>query len=389
MSPDVSPSSLGDEPGAEGPFRRPGLLVRIAPFAVIAIVAEASLALTPHSGSDGSVATSLVLLAVAAATMLLPWRRIPSWLTVIAPLAYCGSVLALNLAGGPNSGVGLVLLIPVIWCALFQRWGESVVVAAAVVAVEAATSVAQSAPASVTARRVVLWALLSAVILVAAHRLRDGIARSHARSIELQDELRELTVARDRDRIAAGLHDQVISRLFAAGMTVQGAMAMITDAEARRRLEQAVTELDEAIVLLRHAIFGLSARPRETTGLRQRVLDLCGALDSGPEIELVGSIDSALTAEAEERLLALLREALTILGTDGSVTAISVATDAQWLTVGLTARVAAGDDQISYLRERAQVADGDLAAGPDSGSLRLTWRFAANVTKAAGTETRA
>ncbi len=114
MNPAVSPSGLGNEPGAEGPFRRPGLLVRIAPLAVIAIVAEASLALTPHNGSDGSVAASLVLLAAAAAGMLLPWHRLPAWLTVVVPLAYCGSVLALNLAGGPNSGVGLVLLIPMI-----------------------------------------------------------------------------------------------------------------------------------------------------------------------------------------------------------------------------------------------------------------------------------
>ncbi len=260
---------------------------------------------------------------------------------------------------------------------------------AAVVAVEAATSVAQNAAASVTARRVVLWALLTAVILVAAHRLRDEIARSHGRSIELEAELPELTVAQDRDRIAAALHDHVISRLFAAGMTVQAAMGMITNAEARRRLEQSVTELDEAIVLLRHAIFGLSARPLETTGLRQRVLDLCGALDAEPEVEFAGSIDKALTTEVEERLLTLLREALTILGTDGSVTAISVATDGQWLTVGLTARVlATADDQISYLRERARVAAGDLDAIPASGSLRLTWRFAGHFTDAKGDRTR-
>jgi hypothetical protein len=115
---------------AAGPFRRADLLARVTLFAMIAVVAEASVALPPRSGSVPAITASVALLAAAGLGVLLRWDRLPAWLAVSVPLTYAGSGLALNLAGGPNSGVGLVLLIPVIWCALFHRWGESAVVAA-------------------------------------------------------------------------------------------------------------------------------------------------------------------------------------------------------------------------------------------------------------------
>ena len=62
------------------PFRGPGLLVRVAPFAAIAVLAEASLALPPGPQSGVSVAVSLVLLLAVAAAFALPWPRCrPSW----------------------------------------------------------------------------------------------------------------------------------------------------------------------------------------------------------------------------------------------------------------------------------------------------------------------
>jgi len=71
------------------------------------------------------VAISVGLLAATAAAFLLPWPRLPGWLTVLVPLAYTGSVLALLLAAGPTSGVGVVLLVPLVWTALFHRTWES------------------------------------------------------------------------------------------------------------------------------------------------------------------------------------------------------------------------------------------------------------------------
>ena len=85
---------------AQQPFLGPGLAARVAPFAVVATVAEASLLLPPGPRSAWSVVTSVVLLLAVPAAFLLPWARLPAWMTVLVPLAYVGSVLALILAAG-------------------------------------------------------------------------------------------------------------------------------------------------------------------------------------------------------------------------------------------------------------------------------------------------
>ena len=69
------------------PFRGPGLLARVGPFAAIAVLAEASLALPPGPASTWAAAASVVLLAAVAAAFLLPWPRLLGWMPVLVPLA--------------------------------------------------------------------------------------------------------------------------------------------------------------------------------------------------------------------------------------------------------------------------------------------------------------
>ena len=132
-SPDKRTHRDSAGPG-HSPFSRPGLTARAGPFALVAVVAEASLALPPGTRVGTAVIVSLVLLAAVALAFLLPWDRLPVWARVLVPLAYTGSALALTLAAGTVSGVGLVILIPLIWTALFHRPWESAWVIAAIVA---------------------------------------------------------------------------------------------------------------------------------------------------------------------------------------------------------------------------------------------------------------
>src|ERR1700733_5218076 len=98
-----------------GPFAREGLVSRVVPFAIVAGLATASLALPPGPGSTWETATSLTLLASVVVAFMLPWSRIPSCLTVLVPLTYTVSVLFLILAaGGSSSGIGMVILIPLV-----------------------------------------------------------------------------------------------------------------------------------------------------------------------------------------------------------------------------------------------------------------------------------
>ena len=124
--------------------------------------------------SAWAAAVSIALLFAVPAGFLLSWPRLPAWMTVIVPLAYTGSVLALILAAGATSGVGVVILIPLLWTALFHQKWESACIVTAIVAVEAIISLTPVAvPGAVIARRLILWAALGTVISVAIHGLRD------------------------------------------------------------------------------------------------------------------------------------------------------------------------------------------------------------------------
>ena len=305
----LSASSVAPGERARSPFRGPGLWTRVAPFAVVAVLAEASLLLPSGTESGPAALASVLLLLLTAAGFLLPWARLPRWMTVLVPLTYTGSVLALDLAAGSTSGVGIVILIPLVWTALFHRPWESVCVVAAVVATEVIVSLTPvTVPDAVIARRVIFWTALAALISLATHGLRDRIRRSQDRSEKLQSRLRELTVLADRDRIAADLRDTVIQRIFAVGLTLQSAASRVPRGEVRDKIGASVDELDQTVRMLRDAIFALEQRPGER-GLRQEIMEICAQLSPAPEISFTGPVDT-VAAEPRGKLVAMLTEAL-------------------------------------------------------------------------------
>jgi signal transduction histidine kinase len=65
-----------------------------------------------------------------------------------------------------------------------------------------------------------------------------------------------LRLCEDHDRIAAGLNDVVVHRLFSAGLDLESALVLTgTDHPAAAKIEHAVGELDQAISDLRSAVF--------------------------------------------------------------------------------------------------------------------------------------
>jgi signal transduction histidine kinase len=136
--------------------------------------------------------------------------------------------------------------------------------------------------------------------------------------IELAEHRRDaqrLALLEDRDRIARDLHDLVIQRLFATGMSLQGASALMRDSEAASRVEQAVDALDETIKDIRSAIFSLQARGEAgRPGLRATILSLMeemtGPLGYPPGLRMAGPLDTRVPGRIAEQMLAALREAL-------------------------------------------------------------------------------
>jgi signal transduction histidine kinase len=64
----------------------------------------------------------------------------------------------------------------------------------------------------------------------------------------------------ERDRIARDMHDHVIQRLFATGLSLQSATQLTDSEQLRIKLDFAVGELDAAIKDIRRAIFQLNRR---------------------------------------------------------------------------------------------------------------------------------
>jgi signal transduction histidine kinase len=275
--------------------------------------------------------------------------------------------------------VGIVLLVPLIWTALFHHRWESACVVAAIVAAEIVISVVQSAPDVVIVRRVLLWGALGALLGVATHGLRDRIRRSQEAAGRLQEQVDELMVVQDRDRLAADLQSSVVQRIFAASLSLQSVLAMATQTEVRRRVEASVADLDDAIRLLRQAIFGLENR-MTPQGLRHQVLQLCADLSPVPEITFAGPVDEALPAEDTEGLLEMLRTALGLLGTPTGQTLISVeAAERLSVTVAGTGRSSPGANgdgstrDFAPLRERARRNGVAIEIEPAANGTRVGW----------------
>jgi signal transduction histidine kinase len=66
----------------------------------------------------------------------------------------------------------------------------------------------------------------------------------------------------DRDRIAQGMNDVVVQRIFSAGLTLQLALGLLGDQRGTREIRQAVDELDRAIRDIREIVFDLGPPAR-------------------------------------------------------------------------------------------------------------------------------
>ncbi|MEU0542034.1 GAF domain-containing sensor histidine kinase [Nocardia sp. NPDC005978] len=86
-----------------------------------------------------------------------------------------------------------------------------------------------------------------------------------------QRRMRELDILTDRDRIARDLHDHVIQRLFAIGLSLQGTVPRARVPEVRQRLSDTINDLQDVVEEIRTSIFDLHGGNGHSTRLRQRI----------------------------------------------------------------------------------------------------------------------
>jgi signal transduction histidine kinase len=221
--------------------------------------------------------------------------------------------------------------------------------------------------------------------LVVALAVAAGIAIENAR---LHTRLQESSLLEERDRIARDLHDRVIQRLFATGLTLQGAARLSVRPEVSSRLEQAVADLDDTVREIRTAIFELETVQSQVAGLRQNVLavtqDLARGLGYSPSVRFDGPVDTVVPDELCDVVLAVLRESLSNVARHADASRVEVSLSAgDRLTVvvqdngrGMVDEPEPGRGHgLRNLRHRAEHRGGTfaVAAGPEGRGTRLEW----------------
>ena len=211
-----------------------------------------------------------------------------------------------------------------------------------------------------------------------------GVAIENAR---LHDRVGELRVVEDRERIARDLHDTVIQRFFATGLSLQGAAARTSDVELAPRLEQAVTDLDDTVRHIRTTIFELQRRQLPGRSLRQDLLDVIDEVAEPAhlrrQVSFDGPIDLTVPRSLTDDVAAVVREAVSnVVRHAGAsrvtirvaVTDTDLAIDVDDDGCGPTAGQSGGQG-LENLRTRAQRRGGAAHIEPGKGGgASFSWR---------------
>lgn len=204
-----------------------------------------------------------------------------------------------------------------------------------------------------------------------------------------------LMLLEDRDRIARDLHDHVIQRLFAAGLTVQSVLSgRIPD--SADRLSRVVDDIDETIRQIRTSIFALQTRSSGRVSVRAQLLktldEVAATMENDPRMRFAGPIDTMVEPDLVDDLQAVVREALTNAARHAKADSVEVEVRIVhgWLTVevtddGIGMGIPHRSSGLSNLRHRAVQRGGrfDISKGPVSGSI-LSWTIPLERTTSEG-----
>jgi len=224
--------------------------------------------------------------------------------------------------------------------------------------------------------------------VVASFAAQAGVALELAAS---RAEAQRLSLYEDRDRIARDLHDLVIQRLYATGMSLEGTMPMITRPEVASRITNAVDAMDLTIKDIRATIFALQDRGADEPDLRGDILDLVEEMTPSfgfaPSLRLGSGLGGEIRPEVAEQALAALREALSNAARHAAASRVDVTVDVGadgMLTVQVTDNgtgipAEGRRSGLHNLASRAEKLGGELRlspADPDAPSpgTRLEWR---------------
>ncbi len=197
-----------------------------------------------------------------------------------------------------------------------------------------------------------------------------------------------LSLFEDRDRIGRDLHDLVIQRLFAIGLSLENSSRMLHQPEVAQRVSAAVDDIDATIKDIRRSIFALSTTP-DAADLRRQLADVIErgsqSLSFTPRLQTEGPVNAAISPEVAPHIIAVLGEALSNVARHAQASAATIS-----LRVGEEVVLEVEDNGVGLgdnlrrsglrnLRERAEQLGGrlDVSSATGGGTI-LTWSVPAS-----------
>lgn len=179
-----------------------------------------------------------------------------------------------------------------------------------------------------------------------------------------RETMARLTLLKERERIARDLHDMVIQRIFAAGMSLQSLISLVDSPDVRDRINDVTDSLDETIFQLRQSIFELGNLDERQTLSSQ----IAAIIDEGsahlgfvPELHVEGSLDR-LPPLVADQLIATVTESMSNVARHAGATSARVAIESTDGKVSLVVE----DDGVGV----------DVAPKVRGGLSNLMWRAA-------------
>jgi signal transduction histidine kinase len=223
----------------------------------------------------------------------------------------------------------------------------------------------------------------AAVDMVTTFAVQAGIGLKLA---EHRRDTQQIALLADRDRIARDLHDLVIQRLFATGMSLEGGMPLLPDGEGADRVRRAVDELDGTIRDIRSTIYTLQARdephqPEIHARILAVVQEMTDALGFAPWLRIDGQLDARAPAQMTEDILAVVREGLSNVARHAKASQADIV-----VTASADLVIVIADDGTGITADRAwsglanltgraaELGGGMLVEPAEGGGTRLEWR---------------
>ena len=211
---------------------------------------------------------------------------------------------------------------------------------------------------------------------------RIGLALDLARVHALHEQNLLFT---DRERIARDLHDLVIQRLFAAGLSIQSLRRYTPDPVAHERIAAVTTELDDTIRKLRDTIYSLRTGENQEP-LTGRILKVAEETSRGyavvPNVAFSGPVDGTVREDVAGHMLSVLSEGLSNAARHSGAADIRVAVTASSDDVELVIsdngrgfEEPALTSGLANMRHRAEMLGGSCNIDSEPGKgTRVRWR---------------